>query len=285
MNILVTGVSGLLGSHLAKTLAACGHTVRGASHTPADIPGVECIAADMSDYDTCIELGAGMDAIAHVGAYHGIHLPRTNPPNPKTEREFFDANLAGTFYLFQSAVEHDIPKVVWASSAVVYERDHWTQFGIYSFTKAMGEDICRFFNREHHISVIGLRYGAFSFPDFAMRGFNMLGGWNCLELEEAVNAAVLAVENETIDFGIYDVQTPLPFTPEERWAYRFGDKPAVLAQRWPEYAHLFQKYAHLLPPVIDTVDMRHTIAELGLQFERDFEWFLEELDRREAGGG
>lgn len=281
MKILVTGISGLLGSRLAEALAAYGHTVRGASHSPAEIEGVECIAADMSDYDTCIRLGEDMDAIAHMGAYHGIHLPRTNPENPKTEREFFDANLASTFYLFQSAVIHDIPKFVWASSEVVHEHGHWTRFGIYSFTKAIGEEMCRFFNREHHISVIGLRYGAFSFPDFAMRGFGMLGGWNCLELDEAVNAAVTALENTTIDFGIYDVQTPLPFTPEERWAYQFGDKPAVLAARWPQHAPLFEKYAHLLPSSIDTVDMHHTLAELGLKFEHDFEWFLNELARRE----
>lgn len=281
MRILVTGVSGTLGSNLAAALVKQEHTVRGASFSQAEIVGVECIATDMTDHDACIRLGAGVDVIAHMGAYHGVHLKRTNPKNFKTEREFFDANVASTFYLFRSAVENNVPKVVLASSSVVYERDHWTQFGIYGFTKVMCEDICQFFNREHHIKAIALRFGAFSFPDFVTRGFGMLGGWNCIELDEAVNAVITAIENKTVDFGIYDVQTPLPFTPAEKWAYEWGQKVEVLSRRWSQYAALFEKYADALPPSIDTVEMHHTMAELGLRVEHDFEWFLAELSKRE----
>ena len=118
MHILVTGVKGALGWALAAALVDKGYTVRGAGFSQVDIPGVACVAADMADHDVCIALGEAVDVIVHLGAYHGVNLPRTNPPAPKTEREFFDANVASTFYLLRSAVENNVSKFVWASSSV-----------------------------------------------------------------------------------------------------------------------------------------------------------------------
>lgn len=286
MKALVTGVKGTLGGMLAADLAAAGHKVLGADFLQAEVKGAECVAADMRDYNTCVRLGKGMDVIAHMGAYHGAHLERNN--GDKTEKDFFDANIAGTFNMLRSAVENKVPKLVYASSVVLYERDNWQIFGIYSLTKVVGEEMCRFFNREHGLSVIALRYGTFSFKESLARCFEMLGGGalgNWIEPEEVARATRAAVENKTIDFGIYDVQTPLPFTPEEQWEYLRGDKVGMLSRRWPQYAALFEKYADRLPPRINTIDMRRSLRELDWKVERDFEWFLRELAALDKAGG
>ncbi|RMF79539.1 MAG: NAD(P)-dependent oxidoreductase [Chloroflexi bacterium] len=276
MNILITGVAGNLGSHVAAALAERGHTVRGADFVRATVPGVECVAADMVDYETCIALGAGADVIAHLGAYHGVHLPKPDNPIAKSEKEFFDANIASTFNLFRAAVENNVPRVVWASSTVVFER-YWQAYGIYSLSKIVGEEMCRFFHRQHNRKIIALRYGGFVPRDFIGRGFGMLETW--IELEEVVKTTVAAIENTSVDLAFYDVQTPLPFTEEDERAYRTGDKLAVLTKYWPQHADLLRRYAEHLPPQVYLSDVERTQRELGFTIERDFGWFLDELSR------
>lgn len=112
-----------------------------------------------------------------------------------------------------------------------------------------------------------------------MLGGPSLGNW--IEPEEVVRAILTAIANQTIDFGIYDVQTPLPLTMLEKREYR-RDKLGVLKRHWPQHADLLEKYEHLLPSAIGTVDMQRTATELGFRVERDFGWFLDELNKRES---
>ena len=277
MKILVTGVNGNLGGGVARALAANGHTVRGADFEQAQIDGVVCEAHDMTDYDTCMALGAGMEVIAHFGAFHGVHLPRENNAIAKSEREFFDANVAGTFNMLRAAVENDVPRVVWASSTVVFER-YWDAYGIYSLSKILGEEMCRFYHRMHGLKIIGLRYGGFVPIDFLTRGFGMLQTW--IEREEVIKATVAAVENTSVDLGFYDAQTPLPFTDEDERNYREGDKLGVLTRYWPQHTALLTQYAEHLPPVVYLSEVDRTQRELGFSIERDFGWFLDELSKK-----
>ncbi len=280
MNILVTGVKGTLGSQVAAALTKQGHKVVGADFVQADIPGVECIAPDMADYQTCIALGREMDTIVHLGAYHGAHLDYRN--GDKTEKDFFDANITGTFNMLRSAVENRVPKVVWASSVVVYERGRWSVFGIYSLTKVVGEEMCQYFNHRHHLKVLGLRFGTFGPTNFLNLGFGMLT--NRVAEEEVIKSVIAALANQTISFGMYDVQTPLPFTPEDEWLYRRGQRVEMLQRHWPQHADLIEKYAQHLPPKIDSVDVRRTEEDLDWHVVYDFGWFLDELSKRDREG-
>jgi NAD(P)-dependent dehydrogenase (short-subunit alcohol dehydrogenase family) len=280
MHVLVTGVSGKLGSRVASALAQEGETVRGADFLPCDLPGVECISAAMDDYDTCVALGEGVDQIVHVGAYHGGYLLRKG--GDKSEKEFFDANVAGTFNMLRSAVENGVPKVVYASSVVVYERGHWAGYGIYSLTKVLGEEMCQYFNRVHRLKVIGLRLGSFASDDLLTRGFGMLRNW--IEPDEVTKAVLAAVRNTTVDFGVYDVQTPVPLTPKERSDYKHGRRLEVLQRHWPQHAALLARYQVHFAPYIDVVDVHRTEEELGFRVEHDFGWFLDELSRRDREG-
>ncbi len=276
MQVLVTGVRGELGSKVATALQSQGHAVRGADFIQANIPGVECIAANMADYQTCISLGEGMDVIAYLGAYHGIHLERPNNPNAKTEIEFFDANISGTFNMLRSAVENHVSKVVWASSTVVFER-YWSAYGIYSLTKRTGEMMCQYFHDAHNLRIIGLRYGGFVPIDFVSRGFGMLETW--IEPDEVVKATVAAIDKDTVDFGFYDVQTPLPFTEEDVASYLAGNKLAVLTKYWSQHTRLLEQYVDWLPDQVYQSDINKTQDDLGFQIEKDFGWFLDELSQ------
>lgn len=166
-----------------------------------------------------------------------------------------------------------------------YGRGTWRIYGIYSLSKVVGEELCQFFNREHGLRVIGIRYGTFGSEDFLETGFGMLGTimhGNMIQTEEAVRITLAAVENDTIDFGIYDAQTPLPFTPADEWAYMQGRRVEVLSKYWPQHRSLIQKYESHLPPAINTVRMGRTLRDLEVAVEHDFGWFLDELARRES---
>ena len=291
MKILVTGAKGTLGGMLARDLVEKGHEVRAADFGEVNIPGATCIAENMSDPVVCAKLAEGCDLICHMGAYHGDHLQR-HPfhDHNKTEVEFFDANVAGLFYMLRAAVENNVPRFVWASSVVVYEQGHGQIFGIYTLTKQLGEDCCRFFNREHDLSITALRYGTFVECDFLTRGFGMLGSTyhgNWIERDDVLGLTLAATEKENITLGFYDVQTPLPLTPEDQWNYVLGDadrKVEVLSNHWPQHRDLLAKYKHLLPVRINTVNMTRTLRDLDYKFQKDFGWFLDELQRRlEAG--
>jgi len=46
MKILVTGITGYVGSRVAARLAAEGHQLRGLSRRPVELPGVEMLTGD-----------------------------------------------------------------------------------------------------------------------------------------------------------------------------------------------------------------------------------------------
>ncbi len=285
--IVVTGAAGTLGGGVTRKLAERGVAVRAVDfeRPNLDLDGVECVAADTSDHSTALEVAEGAQSILHLGAYHGVHLPRND--GAKSERDFFDANVGGTFNMLSAAAEHGIAKVTWASSVVVYERGTWRLFGIYSLSKVLGEEICAYYNREHGVRVIGLRYGTFGFGSFLDQGFGMLGGLahgNVIFVEDVVDGTIAAAENDRIDFGMYDLQTPLPFTPEEEWEYLRGSRIEMLSKRWPQHTALFERFEHMLPREIKSVRMHRTLSDLGMTVRHDFPWFLDELARRIDAG-
>lgn len=74
MKVLITGVSGFLGSHLAKQLVAQGHSVRGLvrapnarGHLESGVP-VELVVGDVTRPATLPAAMRGMDAVVHLVA-------------------------------------------------------------------------------------------------------------------------------------------------------------------------------------------------------------------------
>src|ERR1700722_14268837 len=121
MRVLVTGAAGFIGSHIAETMQAAGHEVRGldslapAVHTgrPGYVSG-ELVVGDVRDPSVVDEALAGMDAVCHQAALVGLGVDLSDLPG------YADVNVTGTAVLLEAMGRHGIPRLVFASSMVVY---------------------------------------------------------------------------------------------------------------------------------------------------------------------
>jgi dTDP-L-rhamnose 4-epimerase len=121
MRVLVTGAAGFIGSHIAEGLRAAGHDVRGldslsrAVHRgrPGYVSG-ELIAGDVRDPSTVDRALAGMDAVCHQAAMVGLGVDLSDLP------VYADVNVTGTAVLLEAMGRRGIPRLVIASSMVVY---------------------------------------------------------------------------------------------------------------------------------------------------------------------
>jgi dTDP-L-rhamnose 4-epimerase len=121
MRVLVTGAAGFIGSHIAETMQAAGHDVRGldslspAVHNgrPGHVTG-DLVAGDVRDPAAVDEALAGVDAVCHQAAMVGLGVDLSDLP------AYADVNVTGTAVLLEAMGRHGIPRLVIASSMVVY---------------------------------------------------------------------------------------------------------------------------------------------------------------------
>jgi UDP-glucose 4-epimerase len=115
---------------------------------------------DIREVDVLDRAMEGIDYVFHLAAMWLLHckdFPRTA----------FDVNIAGTFNVLESAVKHNVKKVIYSSSASVYgdavevpmTEDHpFNNRNFYGATKISGEAMATAYNDRYGLSVIGLRY-------------------------------------------------------------------------------------------------------------------------------
>lgn len=149
MRILVTGGTGFLGQHLARTLLHAGHRVSIMGRTMQAAQslidaGAIPIVADLRNREQVKAACANIDAVYHVGAF--------SAPWGKTA-DFHAINVGGTEAVVMGCRIHNVHRLIYVSSpSVVFDgRDqhnanemvpyprHFTS--IYSLTKKLGEDI------------------------------------------------------------------------------------------------------------------------------------------------
>lgn len=150
MEILVTGSTGFLGQHLARTLLEKGHNVHMFGRNFAAAPVQQLIAggaipirADLRDRDAVEAACAGIDAVCHAGALSAPWGRRA---------DFFDINVGGTEAVLAGCLAHGIRRLIYISSpSVVFDgRDQQLASedapyprrftSVYSLTKKLGED-------------------------------------------------------------------------------------------------------------------------------------------------
>ena len=114
--ILITGAAGRLGSELRKGLAPLAKTLRLAHRRPFDDlqPHEEQAVFDLADMDATIAACEGCDAIVHYGGA-AMESPW---------QTILDANIRGSYHIYEGARKHGVKRVVYASSVHEIGRAH-----------------------------------------------------------------------------------------------------------------------------------------------------------------
>lgn len=109
MNVLVTGGTGFIGTHLCNELADRGHEVTALARTPegADLAeGVETAVGDVTAYDSIEGAFEGQDAVVNLVSLSPLFKPRGG------DEAHFDVHLGGTENVVRAAEAHDVDRIV-----------------------------------------------------------------------------------------------------------------------------------------------------------------------------
>jgi nucleoside-diphosphate-sugar epimerase len=292
MRILVTGAGGTLGRALLPRLTAAGHQpVAFDIRREEDAGPVEWLVGDVRDADAVHGAAAGVDLIVHAAALHGIHLA------DHAAREFYDLNMSGTFNVWQAAVIERVRGVVFSSTMAVYGRsrtpaseddvvflDEDTPLqptDIYGWTKVAGEELCRYHLRRDGIPSVALRFGMFVPEPFFRYGIRLLyGGVHEADVADAVLAAIDGLVSGRVGHAAFNVEAPLPFTPDDAMDLR-RDPLAAIDRHYPDSAELLRsRGVERLRPVTEVFPVGRLAERLGSRPSRDFAAWLSELERR-----
>jgi len=113
--VLVTGASGFLGSHVARSMAGKGFRVRAMARCPGDIQrlgelGVEVVPGDLEDVPSLATAVAGQQLVVHTAGRVSDWGPR---------EEFWSANVRGTASLISACQSAGVERLVHLSSLTV----------------------------------------------------------------------------------------------------------------------------------------------------------------------
>jgi uncharacterized protein YbjT (DUF2867 family) len=135
MKILITGVTGFVGSHLAERLAAEGHPVRGLvrrtgarGHLKPSV-AVELVQGDITQPETLRAAMQGMDAVAHLVAI----------PYEKGSATFQAINVQGARNVVQAAEAEGVQRFLHQSALAAEATSPYP----YLRSKGQGEDAVR----------------------------------------------------------------------------------------------------------------------------------------------
>ena len=175
--VLVTGAGGFIGSHLGEELVRRGAQVRAFVHYNAlgrwgwlDASPlkdeIDVVAGDIADRDSVRGAVGGVDVVFHLAALIGI------PYSYQAPLSYVNTNIVGTLNVLQSALEHDVERVVHTSTSEAYGTAKYVPIdeahplqgqSPYSATKIGADKLAESFHR------------SFGFPVATIRPFNTYG--------------------------------------------------------------------------------------------------------------
>jgi uronate dehydrogenase len=225
--VLVTGMSGLIGSAVRARLAGA-HELRALNRGRVD--GVPCHQADIADLEAIAPAFTEIDVVVHLAA---------NAHDSAPWADVLQYNVVGTYNVFEAARRAGVKRVIYASSgatvsnceldapysAIVGGRyDEVTTWpilthesplrphGLYGASKVWGEALARHYADAHGLSMICLRIGAVNAEDrpVAPRQYSV---W-CSQRDVAQMVERCIAAPESLHFDIFFVVS------DNKWSYR-----------------------------------------------------------------
>ncbi|MDN2482556.1 NAD-dependent epimerase/dehydratase family protein [Vibrio agarivorans] len=142
LNILITGASGFIGTHLIRSLIGNNHNIYALDRLPPreQHDGVTYLQHDVRDL-TSLEIPEKIDRIYNFAAVH------TTPGHE--DIEYFDTNIFGAIEVTELAKKHHTQEIIFTSSISVYgpneaslnEASQLTPNSAYGYSKAQAEKI------------------------------------------------------------------------------------------------------------------------------------------------
>lgn len=219
MKILVTGGAGYIGSHCALELIKKGYEVtildnleKGHQETLDTITRLageyEFLKLDLRDLEKLREglQGKHFDCVIHFAAYLEVGLSVKKPAM------FFENNVVGSQYLFQTLLDNDIKNVIFSSSAAVYGTQEIVPIkedadkhpdSPYGETKLLMERILESYCQYAGMNAVALRY-------FNPAGSHGSIGERHYPETHAVPRVLKALMDENFPFAVFgnDYDTP-----------------------------------------------------------------------------
>ncbi|MBI3303967.1 MAG: NAD-dependent epimerase [Deltaproteobacteria bacterium] len=193
MHILVTGVAGFIGFHVAQRLLARGDTVVGLDNVNSyyDVRLKEArlallagnkrfsfVRLDLADRDGMAAVFARErpERVVHLAAQAGVRYSLTNP------HAYIDSNLVGFLHILEGCRHTQVQHLVYASSSSVYGANTKMPFSVhdnvdhpvslYAASKKANELMAHTYSHLYGLPTIGLRfftvYGPWGRPDMAL---------------------------------------------------------------------------------------------------------------------
>lgn len=154
--VVVTGGAGFLGSHIADTLSDAGFevTIFDRKASPYLQKGQQQVQGDLLDTNTLSQVIEGSDYIYHLAALADLNAAASRPV------ETVRLNVLGTVNLLELARQHDVKRVLFASTVYVYSREG----GFYRCSKQACESYIEEYHRVYDLPYTILRYGSLYGP-------------------------------------------------------------------------------------------------------------------------
>jgi len=160
MRVLVTGIAGFLGPHVAQVLKEQGHDVVGLDLRRGPAP--RDLQIDLLKSAALDGALAGMDAVCHLAAIGDVNQAMREPARAAA------VNVLGTANLLDACFHQGVKKLVYASTWEVYGRPQYQPIDElhfcnpehpYSITKLAGEKLALSYDQYRGLSITSLRLG------------------------------------------------------------------------------------------------------------------------------
>lgn len=169
--ILVTGVAGFIGSHIAEECLELGYKVRGIDNFSNGckenlIELVKCenfefYEGDITNYNVCLKITKNVFCIFHEAALGSV------PRSIKEPLLYTSNNIVGMHNMLEASVVNNVQKFIYASSSSVYgdNKDHKKCIGQegnilspYALSKKIDEELAKLYYDLYGLKTVGLRY-------------------------------------------------------------------------------------------------------------------------------